>query len=144
MSWATVGKGYGRMAALYEGKMVQAFDHRAASISVNLKNLNRPAQPEPSTLLQHRDPAWSPSPQFWVAATDISVPEPLAWMIAFKDITSPTNMRTMIAAAIPRAACSNKLPIFVPDTSEQLSRTHISITTGVRRPATRKSEFYGP
>ena len=113
-------KGTAEWLPLYEGKMVQAFDHRAASISVNLKNLNRPAQPEPSTLLQHRDPAWSPSPQFWVAATDISVPEPLAWMIAFKDITSPTNMRTMIAAAIPRAACSNKLPIFVPDTSEQL------------------------
>ena len=30
---------------LYEGKMVQAFDHRAASVVVNPENLNRPAQP---------------------------------------------------------------------------------------------------
>ena len=27
---------------LYEGKMVQAFDHRAASVVVNPENLNRP------------------------------------------------------------------------------------------------------
>ena len=40
----------------------------------------------------------------------------------------------MIAAAIPRAACSNKLPILCPIPPEIASRTHISITTGVRRP----------
>ena len=31
---------------LYEGKMLQAFDHRAASVVVNPENLNRPAQAE--------------------------------------------------------------------------------------------------
>ena len=30
---------------LYEGKMVQAFDHRAASVVVNPENLHRPGQP---------------------------------------------------------------------------------------------------
>ena len=43
---------------LYEGKMVQAFDHRAASVVVNPNNLNRPAQPREATLEQHADPDW--------------------------------------------------------------------------------------
>ena len=38
---------------LYEGKMVQAFDHRAASVVVNPDNLNRPAQPKDATNTQH-------------------------------------------------------------------------------------------
>ena len=36
---------------LYEGKMVQAFDHRAASVVVNPENLNRPAQPREASPL---------------------------------------------------------------------------------------------
>ena len=51
---------------LYEGKMVQAFDHRAASVVVNPSNLHRPGQPVSSTSDQHRDPGWLPDPQFWV------------------------------------------------------------------------------
>ena len=38
---------------LYEGKMVQAFDHRAASVVVNPENLNRPAQPREATADQN-------------------------------------------------------------------------------------------
>ena len=39
----------GEWLPLYEGQMVQAFDHRAASIVVNRENLHRPAQPVPAT-----------------------------------------------------------------------------------------------
>ena len=48
----------GEWVPLYEGKMVQAFDHRAASVVVNLENQHRPAQPQPATLDQHRNPEW--------------------------------------------------------------------------------------
>ena len=54
---------------LYEGKMVQAFDHRAASVVVNPENQHRPAQPQPATLEQHENPDWLPDPQFWVEAS---------------------------------------------------------------------------
>ena len=53
-------KGEGLYLPLYEGKMVQAFDHRAASVVVNPQNLNRPAQPRDTTAAQHQDPHWSP------------------------------------------------------------------------------------
>ena len=38
---------------LYEGKMAQAFDHRAASVVMNLANQHRPAQPAAATLEEH-------------------------------------------------------------------------------------------
>ena len=40
----------------YEGKMVQAFDHRVASVVVNPDNLHRPGQPVPATAAQQEDP----------------------------------------------------------------------------------------
>jgi hypothetical protein len=55
---------------LYEGKMVQAFDHRAASIVVNPDNLHRPAQPQSATEEQHSRADWLPAPQYWVPASE--------------------------------------------------------------------------
>ena len=100
---------------LYEGKMVQAFDHRAASVVVNPENLNRPAQPREATLAEHADPAWSPDPQFWVAAGEVEWPEGVDWALAFKDVTAPTNVRTMIAALVPRSGVGNTLPLLLPE-----------------------------
>ena len=103
---------------LYEGKMVQAFDHRAASVVVNPENLNRPAQPREASAEEHVDPDWLPDPQFWVSIDDAEWPAGLGWAVAFKDVTAPTNVRTMIAAVIPRSACGNTLPILMPDAVE--------------------------
>ncbi len=100
---------------LYEGKMVQAFDHRAASVVVNPENLNRPAQPREATLAEHADPAWSPDPQFWVAAGEVEWPEGVDWALGFKDVTAPTNVRTMIAAIVPRSGVGNTLPLLLPE-----------------------------
>ena len=99
---------------LYEGKMVQAYDHRAASVVVNLENLNRPAQPREATGEEHANPDWLPEPQFWVSLDDAEWPAGLGWTVAFKDVTAPTNIRTMIAAVIPRSACGNTLPLLMP------------------------------
>ena len=117
----------GTWVPLYEGKMVQAFDHRAASIVVNPKNLHRPASPLPATPEQHRDPGWLPVPQFWTrvsrdTGTEVD-PEvcnsragfaSLAWWIGWKDVTAPTNVRTVIAAAIPFSGVGNTFPILLP------------------------------
>ena len=70
--------------------MVQAFDHRAASIVVNPENLNRPAQPRESTLDEHANPNWLPDPQFRVSANSFKWPDGLGWAVAFKDVTAPT------------------------------------------------------
>jgi hypothetical protein len=99
---------------LYEGKMAQAFDHRAASVAVNPQNRHRPAQPEPATLAQHQDPAWLPEPQYWVEASRCGWPPDEAWTLGFKEITSPTNERTFVAALFPAVAFGNKIPLLRP------------------------------
>lgn len=113
---------------LYEGKMVQAYDHRAASIVVNLENLNRPAQPEPATDQQHADSSWSPNPQFWVSAKLSSWEMKSKWAVSFKDVTAPTNVRTMIAAAVPRAGVGNTLPLIFSDDKNYASWAPILLT----------------
>ena len=86
----------GDWVPLYEGKMVQAFDHRAASVVVNPENQHRPAQPEPATRDQHQDPDWLPDPQFWVLEKGTGF-SGKPFILGFKHVTAPTNIRSMIA-----------------------------------------------
>jgi hypothetical protein len=46
----------------------------------------------------------------------------LTAMLAFKDVTSPTNQRTMIAAMVPLVGLMNSAPFIVPDKSVSLRR----------------------
>lgn len=112
----------GEWVPLYEGKMVQAFNHRAASVVVNPDNVNRPAQPLPATPEQSSDPAWLAEPQFWIQPPAGLASAPYA--LGFKDVTAPTNVRTMIAAIAPSGAAGNTLPLI-----------EIEPTDGVSNPA---------
>jgi hypothetical protein len=99
----------GEWVPLYEGKMVQAFDHRAAGITVNLENVKRPAQPFEASLAQHQDSAWSPDAQYFVRRNDLPVKG--NWHFGIKHVTAATNMRSMIAAMVPECGAGNSLPI---------------------------------
>ena len=122
-AWPIGGNRYasprGEWVPLYEGKMVQAFDHRAASVAVNTKNRHRPAQPQPTTLEQHRDPDWLPDPQYWVPAAKCEWSPELGWVLGFKEITAATNVRTFIAALIPAVGFGNKVPVLEPETPDR-------------------------
>ena len=107
----------GDWVPLYEGKMVQAFDHRAASVVVNPENQHRPAQPKPATLDQHETADWLPNPQFWVPASECGWTAGADWILGFKEITAPTNARTFIAALFPPVGFGNKVPILKPEAS---------------------------
>ncbi|HEV2364405.1 MAG TPA: hypothetical protein VGS12_09455 [Caulobacteraceae bacterium] len=109
--WA---RGARQWERLLEGKMVQAFDHRAANIIMNPANVHRPAQEEPTSATDKASPDFLPNPQFWVDREKMPVVEGLTglgWVVGFKDVTAPTNERTMIAAAVPRSAYGNTLPV---------------------------------
>ena len=99
---------------LYEGKMVQAFDHRAADIEVNPKNRRRPGQPRPISLEDHSNVERYPSPQFFVEKANVPPRANLDWMLAYKDITAVTNERTMIASVLPRCGAVHALPVLIP------------------------------
>jgi hypothetical protein len=120
----------GPWVPLYEGKMVQAYDHRAASVVVNLENANRPAQPFASTLEQHSNPKWVPDPQFWVNENELTSALFFPWCLSYKMITAPTNMRTIIASFLPRCGVGNSMGIMLPDGDRSQFRTLATLMLG--------------
>ena len=108
----------GKWLPLYEGKMVQAYDHRAASVVVNPKNLHRPAWSRENGYDEHRDPNILPEPQYWVSHARLP-PCPQRYWLGWKDVTAPTNARTMIAAFIPHSGVGNTFPVLLPADVEE-------------------------
>ncbi len=95
---------------LYEAKMVQAYDHRAASVVVEAANWMRQGQKAETGEAEHQNSEHVVLPRFWVAEPDVI--DTLGsrrdqGFIGFKDITSATNERTVIAAAVPWAGFTN-------------------------------------
>ena len=99
---------------LYEGKMVQMYDHRAAEIVINPLNLHRPAQEVPVDALRKANPAFLPDAQYWVCTDDFKFDEMPCAVLGFKDVTSPTNVRSAIAAFIPASGAGHTFPLLLP------------------------------
>ncbi len=105
-----------RALPLYEAKMVQAFDHRAASVIVEDENWVRQGQKAETSLVQHANPEFSVSPRWWVSQDEVSAAlagRERDWFVAYKDVTATTNTRTMIAAMVPRVGAVNSAPLAV-------------------------------
>ena len=107
-------KGEAEFLPLYEGKMVQAFDHRASDILLADGNLFRTGQGRDLTAEEHRDPTRVPVPRYWVPAEKIIWAAPTQWCLAIKDVTSVTNARTIIGVAIPHVGAGHTLPVIFP------------------------------
>jgi len=107
-------KGRKTFLPLYEAKMIQMYDHRAASVILNPENWFRQGQPDSTSLVAHQNPEFSVSPRWWADKNVIekalgdSIPPAL---LAFKNVTSPTNQRTMIASFIPTVGVINSAPL---------------------------------
>ncbi|MGH7116986.1 MAG: hypothetical protein ACREE9_21140 [Stellaceae bacterium] len=108
-------KGDQRWLPLMVGRSIHLLDHRAASVIENRSNLHNPFNSAPTTPEQHADSSFAPSPQFWVSEAEIDWPQGLDWALAFRDIARPTDVRTAIAALVPRTAIANTLPVLYPD-----------------------------
>ena len=90
---------------VYEAKMLQDYDHRAADVVTDKANWVRQGQTEKRSLVGYQNPEQLAMPRFWVDAQEVEMSE---WgSVGFKDITSPTNQRTMIAACAPNAGFTN-------------------------------------
>jgi len=74
--------------------------------------------------VQHQNPEYTVEPRWWVDTNKVVEAvggERPAGFLAFKDITSPTNQRTMIAAAIPWTAVTNHLPLMLTEVDTRRS-----------------------
>ena len=117
-AWPVGGNRYqsaaGEWVPLYEGKMVQAFDHRAADIVLAEANVFRSGQGADLTDDDHRDPARQPIPRYWVKSDESGWDAPTEWCLSLKDVTSVTNARTTITAIIPKFGAGHTLPVLFP------------------------------
>lgn len=107
-------KGKQTYLPLYEGKMIQAYDHRAGDVVSASHNWVRQNQTEQTTNAQHSDLNHLPVPRWWVSESlviELLRQSDVRSLLAFKDVTSPTNSRTMIASFLPKAGVLNSAPI---------------------------------
>ncbi|MEU0502029.1 DNA methyltransferase [Nocardia sp. NPDC005998] len=123
-----------RMLPLYEAKMVDFFNHRAADVVKSETAVNRQNQPRYITNGDLRDPHRSALPLSWIQESEtiatvrknkeVDIPgvdlrlQALRWdrdwLCGWCDVTSATNERTAIPAFIPRSAVGHTFPLMFP------------------------------
>ncbi|MBL7214424.1 MAG: N-6 DNA methylase [Phycisphaerae bacterium] len=107
-------KGKQVLLPLYEAKMIQMYDHHAASVVIDETNWMRQGQTVTTSSAQHQNPEFIVEPRWWIEKRQVDEKlenyNPLK-MIAFKNVTSPTNERTMIAAFVPPVGVVHSAPI---------------------------------
>jgi hypothetical protein len=103
---------------LYEGRMIQHFDHRAVSVGITDETQFRSGVSIDTTSEQHADPDFTAQPRYWVLSEKTREQLPRhgrGWFFGFKDITSPTNERSFIGTVIPVVAVGNKVPVLLSE-----------------------------
>ena len=108
-----------RMLPLYEAKMLDAYDHRDADVYKSDTAGKRQNQPHYLTDQEKIDWAREAVPISWIREEVLpeGVPE---WQIGFSNVTSATNERTMLSAALPRAGVGNSYPVIMGEGRECL------------------------
>ncbi|MCE6993280.1 N-6 DNA methylase [Saccharothrix sp. S26] len=125
-----------RMLPLYEAKMVDFFNHRAADVVKSDTALNRQNQPKYLTDEELRDPVRCAQPATWAPEDDVQLGKlgkggraaiergsisrlaernwHRGWITGWRDVTSSTNERTSVPSIIPLCAVGNKFPLMFP------------------------------
>ena len=113
-------KGTRFVPVLYQGRMINHYDHRYNSVEVNPDNVHNPYINVPVTDEQHRNPGFYSGAEYWVEEDFVrqKFPDSPPYAIAFRLITRTTDERTLISTVVPWAGYGNSLPILVCD-SEQ-------------------------
>jgi len=114
--------GLTKYTPLWEGKMLTIYDHRLASVKVNLANPHRSATSKLTNIELHNDPKFSVKPRYWVdyaSIEKIKQEHKHDWIIGFQKVTSPTNERTFITSLIPFSAVGASFPVILNSKESQ-------------------------
>ena len=102
---------------LYEAKMTQMYNHRAADVIVSAHARQRKAQPNSLDDTALADPHRSAIPLYWVderrCSEAVNGLWDRNWFLGFTNVTSPTNERTMNPVIISRAGVGNSMPVLL-------------------------------
>jgi hypothetical protein len=105
-----------RMVPLYEAKMINFFDHRAADVVKSETAVSRQNQPRYLSSQEKAQSFRSALPLSWVPETAVSIRLAEAgwshrWLMGFCDVTSATNERTAIPAIVPLVGIGHTFPV---------------------------------
>lgn len=95
---------------LYEGKSVQIYNHRYASIITPEGSISGQGQAIHSTPDELASPNFYPTPRYWVNVCEVNAIT-RGYAIGFNDVCNTNNARSLIAAIVPQVAAGNKLPL---------------------------------
>ena len=109
---------------LYEAKMLHQFDHRFGTYEGQSESqANRGKLPELDHVA-HADPRRVTLPRYWVhedeVATRLDDTWDRSWMLGWRDVTRASDIRTVVACIIPRAAVNDKFLLMMPAPHAQL------------------------
>ena len=111
-------KGDKRYLPLYEAKMTQIYDHRAADVVISETAMIRQGQTDVLSDDNHTDIHRVPISRYWISSDDVesAIPDDYHrnWLLGFTDVTSPTNMRTFLPVILPRVGVGHTLPLVLP------------------------------
>jgi hypothetical protein len=101
---------------LYEAKMFRPYDHRFGTVFEDTSNWVNQGQTYETNLVQHQNPECVVLPRWWIDEDEVSNrlldPLPPA-LLAFRDITRATDVRTFIASMIPTVGVINTAPLML-------------------------------
>jgi hypothetical protein len=114
---------------LYEGKMVDQYDHRFGSFRGRIGERGNRVLPEVSAE-EYLDPGYEPQAYYGVDERELlkrlsSKGWERDWILVWKDITTSVTDRTTKAAALPRVATDDTLTLFMP------SIANVRLTVGL-------------
>ncbi len=114
-----VGQGEGKdLQPVYEGKMFGLYDHRAADVVLSETATIRQGQSDAIDDDEHDDPKRYARPRHWIPQAEVKRRVVRQWdrnwIPGWKEITSPTNMRTLVPAVLPLVGIGHKIPVFLP------------------------------
>lgn len=107
------------MLPLYEAKMLGQFDHRKADVVKSATAIQRQNQPRYLTDSDKANPGRSPIPLYWVEPS-LTKSSSDTWLAGFTNITSSTNERTSISAALPISGVNDTYPLFFAESKHLL------------------------
>jgi hypothetical protein len=118
------------LVPLYEAKMMHQFDHRFGSYASRQGDRGFRVLPE-TPLSDYQSFEHEPTPFYWVEHEEVRRRlvrfSDRTWLLAFKDVTSATNERTVIGSIIPAYGVGHTAPlifsandVFGPATSAAL------------------------
>jgi hypothetical protein len=121
LNWRKEGSDaiYQEYVPLYEGKMIGQYDHRAGTfINCDVRPPRGASIPEP-VLESKRNADFEVEPWYWVDLSLVSqkfvdVQWTRRWSFGYRFGANPTNLRTVICAAIPFSASPHVFPQIIP------------------------------